>query len=301
MRAARSDQRASGMRYRKPKSESLERADLPIAHLQGVGARVVAILLEVVRNARETVGRPRAPVRLERDERCPVKIVRRDIGAEVRAVAEDRAVFHEAVAKEAPLSRLHVLSRVDEYAVGGDHAPGDRRSGHVGAVGQEPEHEEAEQHDEHGGLDPATGDEQRALRGRLIGGSHHAPLLHHPGVEGGRRASVSYVSVFSSTSPSRLPLTGRRLHQHATRTSDPSAKQRGACWSRAHLLRGVAIRTQGIRDRAARLEPAVGAPLRDPLDRSRSRPTGWTRDHATDLRAGPEATECSLCASEHAS
>jgi hypothetical protein len=80
-------------------------------------------------------------------------------------VPEDRAVLHEAVAEEQLLPRPYIGAREDLAAAGVDDTDRNGRLGLVRPIGEEPEHEEAEQEHERNRLYPAAGDEQRpALR-----------------------------------------------------------------------------------------------------------------------------------------
>jgi hypothetical protein len=75
-------------------------------------------------------------------------------------VAEDRAVLHQSVAQEELLARLHIRAREHLAARRVDHAYRNRRLLLVRAVGEQPEHEEAEQHDQGHRLHPAARDKE---------------------------------------------------------------------------------------------------------------------------------------------
>jgi hypothetical protein len=75
-------------------------------------------------------------------------------------VPEHRAVLHEAVVQEHLLALLHVVRGVEHLTARRDDALRDRWLGLVGAVGEQPEDEEPEQHDERHGLNPALRHQQ---------------------------------------------------------------------------------------------------------------------------------------------
>jgi hypothetical protein len=104
-----------------------------------------------------------------------VQIVVGEVRAEVGAVAEDRAVLHEAVAKEGPLAVADVLVGEEGPAGGVDDPLGDRRVTRVGAVGEQAEDEEPAQEDDDRRLKPTFGNDQGALLG-LQGSSSLASL-----------------------------------------------------------------------------------------------------------------------------
>ena len=76
-------------------------------------------------------------------------------------MAEDRAVLHQPVVEEDLLALADVGARVENLALRVDDALRRRRLGLVGAVGQQAEHEEAEQDHEQDGLHPSLRDQQR--------------------------------------------------------------------------------------------------------------------------------------------
>jgi hypothetical protein len=92
--------------------------------------------------------------------RGAVEVVGRVVGSQVRAVAEDRAVLHQAVVEEDPLSVADVLALEQRLPGRIDDAIGDRRVGAVGAIREQAEDEEADQEDDDRGLDPGPGDRQ---------------------------------------------------------------------------------------------------------------------------------------------
>jgi hypothetical protein len=136
------------------------RLGLWTGELEYAAALVVAVCAEVLDRApsrrvgalsavasRDVVGRP-------------AQVVGRVVRPEVGAVPENRAVLHQAVVQEHLLPALHVALGVEHPAGGIDDALGDRRLGLVGAVGEQPEYEEPEQHHQDHGLHPTLGNEQ---------------------------------------------------------------------------------------------------------------------------------------------
>ena len=73
-----------------------------------------------------------------------VQVIRRVVGAEVGAMAEDRAVLHEPVVQEDLLPFADVLASEKRLALRVHDPIGDRRVGAVGAVCEQAEDEEAE-------------------------------------------------------------------------------------------------------------------------------------------------------------
>ena len=130
------------------------------------GALVVAVGAELGdRAARRAVGAG-AAVPADHEVRGAAQVVGGVVRAQVGAVAEDRAVLHEAVVEEDLLALVDVRRRVEHLPRGVDHALRRRRLGHVGPVGQEPEHEEAEQHHQQDRLHPALRHQQGPPLGR---------------------------------------------------------------------------------------------------------------------------------------
>ena len=129
---------------------------------QRAGALVVAIRAEVLDGPPRRRVRPAAAVGARDEVRGAAQVVRRVVRAEVGAVPEHRAVLHEAVVQEDLLTLAHVPCGVEHPATGIDDAVGRRRLGLVGAVGQEAQHEEAEQDHQRRRLHPALRDQQLA-------------------------------------------------------------------------------------------------------------------------------------------
>ena len=128
--------------------------------LERLRALVIAVGPEVVDRLLDRAVRARPAVAAPDEVGRPAQVVRRVVGPQVGAVAEDRAVLHQAVVEEDLLPALDVPLGVDDGALWIDHALRDRRLRLVGPQRQEAEPEEAEQHDERHGLDPAFRYEQ---------------------------------------------------------------------------------------------------------------------------------------------
>ena len=97
-----------------------------------------------------------------------MQIVGGEVGAEVGAVTEDRAVLHEPVVEKDLLPGADVVTREDHPAAGIHDPIGNRRVGLVGAVGEKDQDEEPGDEDESRDLQPGSGDQQLPLAaGRL--------------------------------------------------------------------------------------------------------------------------------------
>jgi hypothetical protein len=142
-------------------NQALERKCLRLRQLERLRLLRVTVGAEVVDRLRARPVGALAAVSVANDERCPVQVVGGEVGAEVRAVPEDRAVLHQPVAEEEPLPGLHVRACKDHPPAWVDDAHRDRRLRLVRAIGEEAEDEEAEQEDERRRLHPPPGDEQR--------------------------------------------------------------------------------------------------------------------------------------------
>ncbi len=133
---------------------------LGLGELENAGPLVVAVGAEVLDRASSGAVGALASVAARHVVGSPAQVVGGVVRAEVCAVAEHRAVLHEAVVEKDLLPALDVALVVDQLARGIHYALGDRRLGLVGAVGQQPEDEEPEQHHQDHHLDPALGYEQ---------------------------------------------------------------------------------------------------------------------------------------------
>ena len=151
---------------------------LGLGELEHARPLVVAVGAEVLDGALASAIGALAAVAPLNVVRGPAQVVRGVVGAQVGAVAEHRAVLHEAVVEEDLLAALDVALGVNQLAGGIDDPFGNRRLGLIGAVGQQPQHEEPEQHDQDNGLHPPLRHEQipafsgqRTLPGRLRAGA----------------------------------------------------------------------------------------------------------------------------------
>jgi hypothetical protein len=75
-------------------------------------------------------------------------------------VAEDGAVFHQAVLQEDLLAGLNVEARENNVSVWSDNAPWNRRLTRVSAIGEQTEHEKTKEEHDDDGLNPALRDQQ---------------------------------------------------------------------------------------------------------------------------------------------
>ena len=126
------------------------------------GPLVVAVGAEVLDRAANRAVRARSAVRGAHEVRRAAQIVGGEVGPEVGAVPEDRAVLHQPVVQEYLLAGLHISGRVEHRPRRIDGALRNRRLGGVGPVRQQPHHEEAEQQHQRDPLDPALRDQKFA-------------------------------------------------------------------------------------------------------------------------------------------
>jgi hypothetical protein len=92
--------------------------------------------------------------RVTGDLRQPVQVLGAVVRAEVRPVAPERTVLHEAVLEEDPLPMLDVLPREEGRPGDVRHSLGDGRGVRVGEDGHQREQAEAERHHEDDGVAP---------------------------------------------------------------------------------------------------------------------------------------------------
>ena len=137
-----------------------ERVSLRRAERERAAPLVVAVGPEVLDRPAGGRVRPRAAVAALDEVRRAAQVIGGEVGAQVRAVAEHGAVLHEPVVQEDLLALADVRAGVEHRALRVDDTLGHRRLGHVGAIGEQPEDEEAEEDDQRDGLDPALGHEQ---------------------------------------------------------------------------------------------------------------------------------------------
>ena len=154
-----------------------ERADLTLGEGQHPRARVIAVGPEHLDDRRLRVGRAGGDLPRLLEVGRAAQVVGGEVRTQVGAVAQDRAVLHQTPGLKQLLALRDVLTAEHRVPRGAHDL---HRLGHrvrVGAIGQDPHHEEPEQHDQGHGLDPALADEHGALR------------RHPSGVRSGRDAS----------------------------------------------------------------------------------------------------------------
>ena len=111
---------------------------------------------------------------------CAAQVVGGVVRSQVRAATDDRAVLHEAARQEELLTRCDVFAGKEHVAVASDHFVGDGHRSGIGAEGQQPHNEEAEDHHDRDALHPALSDHELATVGGRLGGcrcSGHLRLL----------------------------------------------------------------------------------------------------------------------------
>ena len=128
---------------------------LGLAEHERIGCGIVAVGLEL-RNRPGACGFgaliAAAP---GHDQGRPAQVIGRVIRAQITAVAEDRAVLHQAVAQKDLLALQNVRASEQDLALRIDRFAWQRRGAGVSAIGQKAEHEEAEQQHHGHGLGPA--------------------------------------------------------------------------------------------------------------------------------------------------
>ena len=85
-----------------------------------------------------------------------MQVIGGEVGPEVGAVTEDRAVLHEAVVQKDLLARADVVPGKEHPAAGIHHAVRDRRIRLVGQIGQQAEDEETDNDDQARDLQPGA-------------------------------------------------------------------------------------------------------------------------------------------------
>ena len=114
--------------------------------LDGLAARDVGVAAAVGFNARE---------------RGAMEILGGKVGAKIRAMSEDGAIFHQAVSQKDALPGHDVGARKEDGAGLAFHDFGNGRLIVIGVVGEYAHNEEADDEDDGRGLNPAVGDHQR--------------------------------------------------------------------------------------------------------------------------------------------
>jgi hypothetical protein len=126
---------------------------------------VVAVAAKVVDGREARPVGAGAAVALSDGERGSVEVIGSEVGPQIRAVAEDRAVLHQPVAQEELLAVADVRTCKDGLARRIDDARRNRGLGLIRAIGEQAEDEEAGEDNEDDRLQPALRDEQRPPSG----------------------------------------------------------------------------------------------------------------------------------------
>ena len=166
---------------------TLERVGVRRTQGQGTGRGVVAVLLHRPRDAavdlaslfrgQLAIGSPESRLRgMIGDVEGPVvQVLRREVGAEIGAMAPYRAIGHEAVLEEDLLARDDVIAGEDDGAAGIDGPRRNWRCLAVGLDGQSDQNRKAEYHRDDGcDLPP---DRKRAARRSLCHRHRRSPWL----------------------------------------------------------------------------------------------------------------------------
>ena len=141
-------------------AQRLEGLDLPVGPGECVGGGVEAVGLEFFLDPRLRLGR--VAVGLRHLLGLAVEVVGGEVGAEIGAVAVDRAVLHQAVGQERLLALQHVLAREQRLAgLLGNHLRRDGGVVLVDAQRQVAQDREAEHEGEDHPLEPQRGDHHR--------------------------------------------------------------------------------------------------------------------------------------------
>lgn len=119
----------------------------------------------------------------------PVQRIGGEVGAEVRAVAEDGPVLHQAPRGEELLTSQDLLARDQRRTVRPFEALGDRRAVRLDAIGEVAEYAEAERERQDGHLEPRRRDD-------------HLPAAHDTALP-------------SSCAPNSRPFAAARAHRRS--------------------------------------------------------------------------------------
>jgi len=138
--------------------DRVERRDLLVGEDQLAAVLVVPVLAQHVAGGLARVLGAGVGQRLLDVLGREPQVLRGVVGAEVAAVADDRAVLLQAATQEDLLAGRHVVAGVDGLAVLADDAIGQRHGVGVGAGRQHAHHQESEHHDQGDALDPPLGE-----------------------------------------------------------------------------------------------------------------------------------------------
>ena len=153
----------------------VERSRLHIGVGERVGVRVVPVGLEVGYHLVARGSGGVTAVLPGGDLRRAVQVVGGEVRPEVGAVAEDRAVLHQALAQEQLLPGDHVRTGVNDLSGGRQDPPSDRRVRRVSAIPEKTQDRQTTQQDQSRDLHPHPGNQAGTPRldpRRRHGGSH---------------------------------------------------------------------------------------------------------------------------------
>ena len=136
-------------------AQNVESLGLRVCPRQHIGRWIITILTQLAACA--LFRRGASPIRAIHLQRQTVQVVGREIRPEVRAVAVDRTVLHEAIGKERFLPGANVLAGEDRLPRLGDDAGGNRRGFPIDANREIPQNCKTKNEGEDNTLDPPRG------------------------------------------------------------------------------------------------------------------------------------------------
>ena len=162
---------------RGPQSKFRRRAFQRNRHSKGRASRMLPPVRRILKHSRAAVvaigfevgdrlllggfGR-RATIVLDGDEGGAMKVVCREVRTEIRAVSEDRAIFHQSVAEKHFLAGNHIRSREKDLSARINDLRRNRRLIRVGSIGEHAENQKTAQHNDHNRLHPSLRNQQCA-------------------------------------------------------------------------------------------------------------------------------------------
>ena len=137
-------------------AQNVESLGLRVCPRQHIGRWIITILTQFA--ACPLFRRGASPIRAIHLQRQTVQVVGREIRPEVRAVAVDRTVLHEAIGKERFLTGANVLAGEDRLPRLGDDSGGNRRAFPIDANREIPQDCKTKNEGEDNTLDPPGGE-----------------------------------------------------------------------------------------------------------------------------------------------
>ena len=137
-----------------------KRRRLRLRKREGVARRVVTIGLKLRHGLTVRAIRLLAAVNFVHARRGAPQIIGRIVRSKIRSVAEDRTIFHEAVAQKDLLAVQNVVVREEDIPLLIHNSCRDRRFTRVGPVREQSQYEKAKHYDQGDGLNPCLRNQQ---------------------------------------------------------------------------------------------------------------------------------------------